>query len=61
MDDQFLPKLPPMRPLKRRIAGLKQQFTKLQQLPQRVKNKAANLGELQNLILSKLKQSQNFS
>jgi len=61
MNDPFLPEFPLQHPLKRRVAGLKQQFTKLQQLPQRVKSKAANLGELQNLILSKLQQSQNFS
>lgn len=61
MNDPFLPKFAPMQPIKRRVAGLKQQFTKLQQLPQRVKSKAANLGELQNLILSKLQQAQNFS
>lgn len=59
MDKNLLRRFPSLRPIKRRVTSLKQHLTTLQQLPQRVKGKVANLGELNYLIKGKLEQLNN--
>ena len=59
MDTDILKRFPRLQPFKRRVTSLKQHLTTLQQLPRRVKVKAANLGELNQLIQRKLERINN--
>lgn len=61
MDKNSLRQFPSLRPIKQRVTSLKQHLNTLQQLPRRVKGKAANLSELNYLIQGKLKQLNNLS
>ena len=61
MSKNSLRQFPRLRPIKQSVASLKQHLNTLQQLPRRVKGKAANLSELNYLIQSKLEQLNNLS
>lgn len=61
MDADLLKRIPRLRPIKPRVSHLKQHLSTLRQLPQRVRVKRVNWGELNQLIRGKLEQIKNLS
>ncbi|MCL4871570.1 MAG: hypothetical protein KJ063_21640 [Anaerolineae bacterium] len=61
MDADLLKRVPRLHPIKQRVAHLKQHLNSLRQLPRRVRVKAADWGELNQLIRGKLEQIKNLS